>query len=79
MHYFDKWGLKASIQDISMALKNISIQDISVIVANLSFSALVGPFQKNGVSGRAISRISSYQDILDIFNNQISKVVKSSP
>lgn len=58
-----------------MALKDISIQEISSIVANLSFPALVDPFRKNGVSGKAIARISSYQDIMDITNNQISKVV----
>ncbi len=56
-------------------LKDVSIQDITVILNNLSFPALVEPFQKNGVSGKAISRIKSYQSIVDIGKGQISEFV----
>ena len=56
-------------------LKDVSIQDITVILNNLSFPALVEPFQMNGVSGKAISRIKSYQSIVDIGKGQISEFV----
>ncbi len=56
-------------------LKDISIQDITVILNNLSFSALVAPFQKNGVSGKAISRIKSHQNIISIGNGRIEEFV----
>ena len=56
-------------------LKDVSIQDIAVILNNLNFSALVDPFLKNGVSGRAISRIKSHQSIMDIGNGRISEFV----
>ena len=46
-----------------------------MILNNLSFPALVDPFQKNGVSGKAISRIKSYQSIMDIGKGQISEFV----
>ena len=58
-----------------MALGDVSVRDLSVILENLSFSSLVEPFQKNGVSGRAISRIESYQDVMDIDESKIKKVV----
>ena len=58
-----------------MALKEISVEDVSNVLSNLSFPALVVTFQSNGVSGKAIARISSYQDILDMSNNKISKCV----
>ena len=56
-------------------LKDVSIQDISVILNNLNFSALVDPFLSNGVSGKAISRIKSYQNIMDIGKGQINEFV----
>ena len=56
-------------------LKDVSIQDISVILNNLNFSALVDPFLTNGVSGKAISRIKSYQSIMDIGKGQINEFV----
>ncbi len=58
-----------------MPLKDVSIQDITVILNNLSFPALAEPFQMNGVSGKAISRIKSYQSIVDIGNGRISEFV----
>ena len=56
-------------------LKDVTIQDIAVILNNLSFPALVDPFLTNGVSGRAINRIESHQDIVDVGNGRISKFV----
>jgi hypothetical protein len=46
-----------------------------VILENLSFSSLVDSFQNNGVTGRAISRIESYQDVMDIDETKIKRVV----
>jgi hypothetical protein len=46
-----------------------------VILENLSFASLVEPFQMNGVSGKAISRIKSYREVMDMARNKISKVV----
>ena len=56
-------------------LKDVSIEHIAVILSNLKFSALVDPFLTNGVSGRAVSRIESHKDIVDIGNGRISKFV----
>ena len=56
-------------------LKDVSIQDITVILSNLSFPALVEPFQINGMSGKAINRLKTYQSIVDIGNGRISEVV----
>jgi hypothetical protein len=56
-------------------LKDVSIQDITVIRNNLSFPALVEPFQKNGVSGKAISRMKSHQNIINIGNGRIEEFV----
>ena len=56
-------------------LKDVSIHDITVILNNLKFSALVDPFLTNGVSGKAISRIKSFQSIVDIGNGRISEFV----
>jgi hypothetical protein len=56
-------------------LKDISIQDITVILNNLSFLALVEPFQMNGVSGKAISRMKSHQNIISIGKGQIEEFV----
>ena len=58
-----------------MALEDVSVQELSVILENLSFSSLVDSFQNNGVTGRAISRIESYQDVMDIDETKIKKVV----
>ena len=58
-----------------MALEDITKQELSVILENLSFEGLVEPFKKYGVTGRAISRIESYQDVMDVGKGQISKFV----
>eukprot|EP01036_Dinobryon_divergens_P034831 gene34831-45060_t len=59
----------------NVALEDISIQELSVVLENLSFSSLVEPFQTLGMSGRLISRIENYQDIMEIGKGKISKVV----
>jgi hypothetical protein len=41
----------------------------------LNFSALVDPLLTNGVSGKAISKIKSFQSIMDIGNSRISEFV----
>jgi hypothetical protein len=46
-----------------------------VILENLSFSSLVEPFEKNGVSGKTIDRMSSHRTIVDIGKGQINEVV----
>ena len=56
-------------------LKDVSIQDITVILNNLSFPVLVEPFQMNGVSGKAISRMKSHQNIVNIGKGQIEEFV----
>jgi len=66
---------EASVFASSVALKDISVDDVSIILANLRFPALVHTFQSNGVSGRAIARMSSFQEIQDMGNNKISKFV----
>ena len=59
----------------SVALEDVSVRELSAILENLSFSSLVEPFQKNGVTGKAVSRIESYQDVMDFDENKIRKVV----
>ena len=56
-------------------LKDASIQDITVILSNLGFPALIEPFQMNGVTGKAINRIKTYQNIMEIGKGQISEFV----
>lgn len=75
---FFLWWLQTSSPPLSVALRDISVQDLSVILANLSLPTLVDPFQRNGMSGNAIARISAYQDIIDISKTEISKVVAES-
>jgi len=58
-----------------VALEDVSVQELSVILENLSFEGLVEPFKKYGVTGRAVSRIESYQDVMDIDETKIKKVV----
>ena len=58
-----------------MALEDVSVQELSTILENLSFEGLVEPFKKYGVTGKAISRIESYQDVMDIDETKIKKVV----
>ena len=61
--------------DSFVQLKDTSIQDITVILGNLGFPALIEPFQMNGVSGRALSRIQNYQSIVNIGKGQIEEFV----
>jgi len=61
--------------DSFVQLKDTSIQDITVILSNLGFPALIEPFQMNGVSGRALSRIQNYQSIVNIGKGQIEEFV----
>ena len=49
--------------------------EMSVILETLRFPTLLEPFKKNCVSGRMVSRISSYQDIIDFDKEKVSKVV----
>ena len=58
-----------------MALEDVSVQELSVILENLSFEGLVEPFKKYGVTGKAVSRIESYQDVMEVGKGQISKFV----
>ena len=51
------------------------MRELSVILENLSFSSLVEPFEKNGVSGKTIDRMSSHRTIVDIGKGQINEVV----
>ena len=56
-------------------MEDITVEELSVILENLRFKGLVEPFQNNGVTGRAISRIESYQDVMDVGKGQIRKFV----
>jgi hypothetical protein len=56
-------------------LKDITAHEVSVILENLSFSSLVEPFEKNGVSGKTIDRMSSHRTIVDIGKGRINEVV----
>ena len=58
-----------------MPLKDVFIQDVSVILNNLSFCALVEPFRRNGVDGKAINSIRSCEDIMDLDKASIPRVV----
>ena len=58
-----------------MALEDVSVQELSVILENLSFASLVEPFRNNGVSGRDINRIKSYEDVVLLAGNEINEVV----
>ena len=57
-----------------MALEDVSVEELSVVLENLSLSSLVEPFQKIGVSGRAISRIKSYKDVMLLAGDKIDEV-----
>ena len=58
-----------------MALEDVSVQELSVILENLSFEGLVEPFKKYGVTGRAVSRIESHKEVMEVGKGQISKFV----
>ena len=57
-----------------MALEDVSVEQLSVVLENLSFSSLVEPFQKIGISGRAISRMKSYKDVMLFDVDKIDEV-----
>jgi hypothetical protein len=59
----------------SKALADVSVREVSTILENLSFSTLVEPFRINGVSGLAISRMKSHQNIINIGKGQIEEFV----
>ena len=59
----------------SVELNKVLVGEVSVILQNLSFASLVEPFEKNGVSGKMISRIKSHQTIVDIGKGQINELV----
>ena len=54
------------------------MQDLVVVLQNLSFASLVDPFLRNGVTGKALSRVGSHNDIMNIDRDKISKVVAQS-
>ena len=58
-----------------MSLKDVSVQDVSVILENVSFSSLVEPFRRNAISGKAINRIRSYEDIMELDTASIRREV----
>jgi hypothetical protein len=59
----------------SKALADVSVREVSTILENLSFSTLVEPFLKNGISGKSINRFESYKDIMELDNVNIKKIV----
>jgi len=59
----------------SVSLADVSVDEVSVILENLSFSTLVDPFRRNGISGESFNYIDSYTDIIDLDKAGISEVV----
>jgi hypothetical protein len=59
----------------SKALAEVSVLEVSTILENLSFSTLVEPFRRNGMSGKSIKRFKSYKDIMDLDNANIKEIV----
>ena len=59
----------------SVSLADVSVEEVSVILENLSFSTLVDPFRKNGISGKSFNYIDSYTDIMDLDKAGINKIV----
>ena len=51
------------------------MEEVSVILENLSFSTLVDPFRRNGISGKSFNYIDSYTDIMGLDKAGINKVV----
>jgi hypothetical protein len=56
-----------------VSLKDVSVQDVSVILDTLKFLTLVEPFRRNAISGKAINRMRSYEDIMDLDNASIRR------
>jgi hypothetical protein len=66
-------SLPAAASSVSFA--DVSVDEVSVILENLSFSTLVDPFRRNGISGKSFNYIDSYTDIMDLDKAGINKVV----
>ena len=73
--YFLTQQLQSPAASSSVPLKDVSVEDVSVILNNASFSALVEPFRRNGMSGKAINRIKSCEDIMELDKAGIRRVV----
>ena len=59
----------------SVSLADVSVQEVSSILKNLSFSTLVDPFQRNGISGKSINRFRSHEDIMGLDKAGINEIV----
>jgi hypothetical protein len=59
----------------SVSLADVSVDEVSVILENLSFSTLVDPFRRNGISGKSINRFRSHEDIMGLDKAGINEVV----
>ena len=59
----------------SVALGEVTVRELAVVLGNLSFASLVEPFEKNGVSGKMVSRMKSHQTIFNMGKGQIEEIV----
>ena len=59
----------------SVSLADVSVEEVLTILENLSFSTLVDPFRRNGISGKSINRFRSHEDIMGLDKAGINKVV----
>ena len=59
----------------SVSLADVSVDEVSVILKNLSFSTLVDPFERNGISGKSINRFGSHKDIMKLDKAGINEIV----
>ena len=59
----------------SVSLTDVSVEEVLTILENLSFSTLVDPFRRNGISGESFNYIDSYTDIMELDKAGISKIV----
>ena len=64
-----------SVASSSISLTEVSVQEVSIILENLSFSTLVDPFRRNGISGKSINRFKSHNVIMDLDKVGINEVV----
>ena len=64
-----------SVPSSSISLTDVTVQEISIILENLSFSTLVDPFRRNGISGKSINRFKSHNVIMDLDKVGINEVV----
>ena len=61
--------------ETSVSLADVSVDGVSTILDNLSFSTLVDPFRRNGISGKSINRFRSHEDIMGLDKAGINEVV----